>query len=50
MTAGSTIDSYGILQEVGRRPIYLASAFLGAMCNVLAALCVPAALASPGVD
>lgn len=23
-------------EEVGRRPIYLASAFLGAMCNVLA--------------
>lgn len=25
-------------EEVGRRPIYLVSAFLGAMCNVLAAL------------
>jgi hypothetical protein len=46
--ARSTINAYDFLQEVGRRPIYLASAFLGAMCNVLASLCVPAALAFRG--
>jgi hypothetical protein len=50
MMASSMINFYDILQEVGRRPIYLASAFLGAMCNVLASVCVPAALASRGMD